>query len=161
MNADSKRKKTLNLYPDNSELALLDALSHYIQNFKKGFKGKESNNTFILNPSGSDMFPLDIMDKKPYLGVPTNIFDTLLKTRLYTFNVFEDAPGLFLMFSMGVGKLSKPCAIRIYKRKKQSFAAGRYSHIRLIRIDNKGYTQGRDLQNMVELPISIIKTVDW
>lgn len=158
----SKKDKLIKLYPDNPEIILLDLLSHYIQNFKDDFKGKQDDiKTFVLNPVGSDIFPIDIIDGYPHLGIPSELFDILVKTRLFTFNVFSNAPGLFLMFAYGTIENTRPKAIRIYKRKKQSFAVGRYKTIRLVRIGDKGNIIGYDLKNMIELPISLIDKVDW
>lgn len=164
MNNKTNREKTLELYPDNSELFLLDMLSHYLQNNRKGFKTKIKN-TYVLNPHGSDLFPVDIHDEgskgMPYLGVPSQIFDILMKLRLYNFNVIKNTPGLFMMFAMGVGKDTKPCALRIHKRSKRTVAVGRYDFIKLVRIDDNGKMIGTDKKNVIKLPLKQISGVDW
>lgn len=164
MNNKTNREKTLELYPDNAELFLLDMLSHYLQNNKKGFRTKVKN-TYVLNPHGSDLFPIDIQDEgtkgMPYVGVPTKIFDVLMKLRMYNFNVINDTPGLFMMFAVGVGKDTKPCALRIHKRSKQTTAIGRYKFIKLVRIDDGGKILGNDKKNVIKLPLKSIRGVDW
>ncbi len=161
MKEESNRKKLLSLYPDNNELVLFDKLSHYIQNFRNGFKKTTNMNTLVLSPEGSDIFPLEIIDKLPTLGVPDDVFQVLVKTPLYNFNIIEDTPGLFMMVAVGVGDSVKPIALRIYKRKAQSLASSRYDQIRLCRIDENGRIYGFDIKNSFILPLSTIKTVDW
>ncbi|MFS1426297.1 hypothetical protein LMH73_003680 [Vibrio splendidus] len=154
------KNKIFELYPENQELVLLDTLSHEFQNFKNNFKSKLKH-TFVLTPSASAMFPVEIHDGKPVMGVPDVIFEIFMDVRWYVVNIIADSNGLFLTFEIGVPPASHPAAIRIYKRKVETLAFSRYKRMGFIRINNKGETFGLDSKNYFERPIAIKKSIDW
>ena len=154
------KNKIFELYPENQELVLLDALSHEFQNFKAGFRSKLKH-TFVLSPGASDMFPVEIHEGIPIMGVPDKIFEIFMDVRWYVVNILEDSNGLYLTFEIGVQSSSHPAAIRVYKRKIETLAFSRYKRMGFVRIDNKGETAGFDNKNYFERPIAVKKSIDW
>lgn len=157
----------IKMYPANGELKLLKALGYYFQNWRSGFKKAPSANTYVLSPEGSELFDLNIVDGHAVLGTSKPVYDLIRKTPLFNFNILEDAPGIFLMFNLGVGEQASPSAIRIFKRKVQCRAISRYSHLYIYPLDDDGkmigYNSVKDFNsaNSIAVPICVLKEVDW
>ncbi|MGD1524424.1 hypothetical protein [Vibrio owensii] len=157
---ESSKNYIMDLYPNNHELVMLDKLSHEFNNFKKTFKGK-LNHTYVLSPAASDMFGLDIIDGKPMIGIPHDLFQDFFRVRWYILNIIENAAGLYLVFDMGTKPDNHPVALRIYKRKKQVASLSKHKRVGVVQMDLDGKIPKLSKDNYFELPIKTINEMKW
>ena len=148
------------MYKDNREVSLLSELSYEISNFKSRFKGRVKS-TYILSPSGSSLFGLDIYEGELYLGVPSILWDDFMNLRWYLVNYIADTPGLFLVFDMGIKPKNKPVAIRVHLRKERVKALSKFRKINFIKINEAGEADFNDKNSSFKLPIKQVKGLDW
>lgn len=160
MKKNNKLNKALRMYEQHREVSLLSELSYEISNFKSGFKGKVKS-TYILSPSGSSLFGLEIYNGELYLGVPSILWDDFMNLRWYLVNYINDIPGLFLVFDMGVEPKNKPVAIRIHLRTERIKILKKFRKINLIKINEHGEADLKNKNSTFKLPIKPVKGLDW
>lgn len=139
---------------------MLDCLSHEFNNFKKTFKGKLEH-TYVLTPSASDMFGLEVIDGKPILGIPHQLFPLFFRVRWYLLNIVRNTAGIYLVFDMGVKPDNHPVALRIYKRKKHANALVSHSRIGVVQMNPDGSVPEKSKDNYFELPIKVVDDLRW
>lgn len=156
----NKLNKILSLYNENKEISLLSELSYEISNFKKFFKGKVKS-TYILSPSGSSLFGIDIYEDKLFLGVPDIIWDDFLNMRWYMCNFIKNTPGLFLVFDMGIEPNNRPVAIRIHTRSGYSEIFAKFKKIKFVKIDKHGIADLSGRHTSFTLRIKETDLLSW
>lgn len=139
---------------------MLSELSYEISNFKKNFKG-DLKSTYILSPSGSSLFGLEVYQGELYLGVPEILWNDFMNIRWYLVNYFKDVPGLFLVFDMGVKPNNRPVAIRVHTRTARVKVASKFKKINFVKINKEGVANLNQKHSMFTLPIKEVKDLDW
>lgn len=160
MNRNSKINKVLSMYQNNKEISLLTELSYEISNYKNNFKGAVKS-TYILSPSGSDLFGLEIYNDELYLGVPDILWEDFMNLKWYLVNYIKNVPGLFLVFDMGIEPKNKPVAIRIHLRTERVKILSKFRKINFIKINNKGEADLKNKHSSFKLPIRSVAGLDW
>ena len=148
------------MYSENREISLLAELSYEISNFKKGFKGSVKS-TYILSPSGSSLFGLEIYNDELFLGVPSILWDDFMNLKWYLVNYINDVPGIFLVFDMGIEPKNKPVAIRVHLRTERVNILKKFRKINFIKINDKGEADLRTKHSSFKLPIKAVSGLDW
>lgn len=148
------------MYNENRELSLLSELSYELSNFKTGFKGAVQS-TYILSPSGSDLFGLEIYEGNLYLGVPDMLWNDFMNIRWYLANYINDVPGLFFVFDMGISPKNKNAAIRIHLRTERVSVLKKFRKINIIKIDKNGIADMENKNSSFKLPLKSVKGLDW
>lgn len=147
-------------YPENKEVHMLYRFAHELSNYDPRFRGKVKH-TYVLSPFMSASFGIDIVNGVPYLAVQDILFDYFVHIRWYVANIITDRPGLFLVFDMGVAPKNHPAAIRISLRTRRVNALSRFKSIKIVRIDKSGKRITNGPINEFDLPIKVVKGLDW
>jgi len=154
---DSKKKQLSAKHP---EVGLLSAWSHMFTNFLPGFRAKVKR-TFIMSPEDSAMFPLEIINGEPHLGVPEMFFEDVLNFPMDGVRYMPERPGIYIVFAMGSAELPLRSAIRIYQRASRVKALDGHSTITLVKTNDHGEIKDLTTSGMVEVKLWPTKNMDW
>jgi len=160
MKKNENIKTFIELNKNEPELKLMDKLSGEIMNLKKGNR-ISLKYTFILSPWASSLFGFEIYNEQPYIGVPSEIYDSLMSTRIFLINYIKGQPGIFIVFSMGTEKNKRPVALRIGMRSKRVEALSKFKAVKLIRMDNDLMAEPGFQEDEFKLGIRNVKGLDW
>jgi len=145
---------------ENGAALLLLKLSPYIMNFRDNFKG-DLKRTFIMSHTFSSMFGFEILDGKPVIGVPEEIFSDFLNVKFPAVKIIDGKSGLYLLFNTVNQLGGRPVAIKLSISKgKQDILLFR-KVVTFVEMRKDGTFKNPTILNSFNVHVHKSKLLDW